>query len=145
MKAKDFLKSYRKLDEMIENKMYEAKRWEDIALNISPRYGGEKVQSSGSQQKMADAVVKIIEIENEINERIDQLIDLSNYITSVIEQLSPMQYGLLHRVYIQYMSIKEAAWDLDKRSESWGRRTHGRALAKVQKILDKSERENDEF
>jgi hypothetical protein len=145
VKAKDFLKSYRKLDEMIENKMYEAKRWEDIALNISPKYGGEKVQSSGSQQKMADAVAKIIDIENEINERIDELIDLRNDIISVIEQLPPFEYGLLHRIYIQYKTIAEAAWDLDKRSENWGTTTHGRALAKVQMILDERERENDEI
>lgn len=144
MKAKDFLRGYRKLDEMIENKMYEVKRWEEIALNVSPRYGGEKVQSSGSQQKMADAVARIIDIENEINEYIDELIDLKQDIVSVLEQLPPLEYGLLHRIYIQYKTIEEAAYDLDKRSESWGRTTHGRALVKVQKILDKrSEREKE--
>lgn len=145
MRAKDFLKGYRKLDEMIENKMYEVKRWEDIAINISPMYGGERVQSSGSQQKMADAVTKIVDIENEINERIDELIDLKRDIISVLEQLPPMQYGLLHRIYIQYMTIAEAAYDLDKRSENWGRTLHGRALVRVQRILDaRSERKGDE-
>ena len=143
MKAKDFLRSHRKYDEMIENKLYEAKRWEEIALNISPRYGGEKVQSSGSKQKMEDAVARFIDIDNEINDRIDELIDLEQNIVSVLEQLPPSEYSLLHKIYIQHKTIEEAAYELDKRSESWGKMVHRRALIMVQKILDEREREKE--
>lgn len=139
-RAKDFLEEYRKLDEMIENKMYEVKRWIDIATNICPNYEGEKVQSSGSKQKMSDAVIKAIEMEQEINRTIDELIDLKQDIISVLEQLPPLEYGLLHRIYIQYKSLAEASYDLDK-SESWGSTVHGRALFRVQRILEKRDHE----
>ena len=58
MEAKEFLSQVKKLDLMIKNKLIEKQQWMDIALGITSNMSGERVQSSGSQSKMADAVAR---------------------------------------------------------------------------------------
>ncbi len=150
MKAKDFLKQPEKLDKMIKNKMIEKEQWKSIAMGTtsggqSVKINGvlhnmEKVQSSGSQQKMADAVSRYIDIEAEIDQFIDRLIDTKKDVISVIEQLNAIEYDLLHKVYVQYITLDDVACLYDK-TYSWATTVHGRALKNVQNILN--EREKD--
>lgn len=138
MDAKTFLNQLRKLDKMIENKLAEKARWKAIALGTSASIGGERVQSSGSQQKMADAVSRYVDIEKEIDEQIDLLIDTKQEVISVIEKLNATEYDLLHKVYVQYVTLYEVA-DIYGNTYSWATTVHGRALKKVQAILDERE------
>lgn len=151
MKAKEYLKQLQKLNRMIENKLMEKEQWKTIACGISAPTApetGVRVQKSGSQQKMADAVARYLDMETEIDQCIDQLVDARKEIISVIEQLPPTQYDLLHKAYvgvveddgIHYMTLSEIA-DMYQRSRGWSNVVHGRALANVQKILDAKENE----
>lgn len=135
MKAKDFLTQLKKLDKMIENKMIECAQWRYIAAGTTAQMGGERVQSSGSQQKMADAVDKYVDIENEIDNFIDKLIDKKKDVISVIEHLNATEYDILHKVYVQYFTLDEVA-EMYEKTYSWATTVHGRALRNVQKILD---------
>ena len=150
MRAKDYLKQLQKLNRMIENKLMEKEQWKTIACGISAPTApetGVRVQTSGSQQKMEDAVARYVDMDAEIDQAIDSLVDTRAEIISVIEQLPPTQYDLLHKAYvgvveedtIHYMTLPEIA-DLYQRSRSWANVVHGRALANVQKILDERER-----
>ena len=137
MDAKTYLRQLKKLDKLIENKLAEKRHWQDIALGGGSSFpSGDKVQTSGSQQKMADAVCKYINIEEEIDQCIDQLVDTRREVISTIENLNVDEYDLLHKIYVQYMTLNEAADAMDKRSYSWATTVHGRALQHVQKILD---------
>lgn len=138
-KAKEFLRQLKKLDKMIENKLIEKEQWKAIATGTTAQMGGERVQSSGSQQKMADAVGQYIDIENEINETIDKLIDKKKDVISVIEQLPFTEYDLLHLVYVQYVTLEEAANHYGN-SYSWATTVHGRALKNVNRILDERDK-----
>ena len=143
--AQAFLKQLKKLDKMIENKMIEKRQWMSIAMGTtsggqSVKINGvlhnmEKVQSSGSQQKMADAVVRYVEIEKEIDRCIDKLVDTKNDVISVIEQLDVIEYDLIHKMYVQYFTLYEIAEQYDK-TYSWATTVHGRALKNIQKILE---------
>lgn len=135
MEAREFLEQLTKLDMMIENKQIEKEQWKAIALNVTAKYDGERVQSSGSQQKMSDAIEKYIEIETEINACIDELIEIKKDVISVIEQLKPSEYDLIHKVYVQHITLDVAA-DLCDKTYSWATTIHGRALKNVQRILD---------
>ena len=135
MNAKLYLKQLKKLDLMINNKIIEKQQWKAIATGTTPKYGGERVQTSSSQQKMADAVCKYIEIEAEIDRCIDKLVDTRKEIISVIEQLDMTEYDVLHKIYVQYMSFYDVA-DIYDRTYSNITTIHGRALKKVQDILD---------
>ena len=95
------------------------------------------MQSSGSQQKMADAIVKCVDMETEIDRLIDELIDSKKKVIETIEKLySPTEYKILHMRYIQYISLTDIADTLGK-EYTWVTTTHGRALKSVQNILDK--------
>lgn len=152
MKAKDFLKQVEKLDKLIENKMIEREHWKSIALNVTSsgetvKINGvlhvqDKVQSSGNPQKMADAVAHYVDIEAEITECIDKFIDTKQDVISVIEKLNATEYDLMHKLYIQHMTMLDAAIACEK-TYSWATTIHGRALKEVQKILDEREKKNE--
>lgn len=150
MDAKAFLKSVEKLDVLICNKMIEKEQWRDVALGIvsggqsvmierngkKELHNMEKVQSSGSQSKMADAIDKCLDMEDEINALIDRLIDTKRQVIEVIEQVeSPTEYNILHLRHIQYKTLQEIA-DKYKKDYGWATTTYGRALKSVQHILD---------
>jgi len=138
MDAKTFLNQLRKLDKMIENKLAEKAQWKAIATGTSASIGGERVQSSGSQQKMADAIDRYVDIEKEIDEQVDALIDKRQDVIRIIEQLNATEYDLLHKVYVQYITLYEVA-DIYGNTYSWATTVHGRALKNVQAILDRKE------
>lgn len=135
MKAKDFLRQVYKLDRMVENKLAEKRQWQEIAMGATPQTTGERVQSSGNPQRMADAISRYIDIDKEIDACIDRLVDTKREVLSVIEQLNATEYDILHKMYIQGRTLQEVA-DAKGRSYSWMTSTHGRALQNVQKIID---------
>jgi hypothetical protein len=137
VQAKDFLKQVEKIDSKIKNKLIEQQQWRYIASSITANVGGEKVQSSGSQQKMANAIEKCVDMEREITALIDELVDTKREVIAIIEQVdSPIEYDVLHKIYIQYMTFQEVA-DYYGREYGWATTTHGRAKKSVQIILDK--------
>lgn len=137
MDAKDYLLQVKKLDLQIKNKLIEKQQWKDIALGITANMEGERVQSSGTKSKMADALVKCIDIETEINNLIDKLIDTKKEVIQTIEELSsPLQYDVLHLHYIQFMTLQDIA-DKYGMSYDWAKQAHKRAVKNVQKIRER--------
>ena len=136
MIAKDYLQQVEMLDEKIKNKLIERQQWKDVALGITASMGGERVQTSGNNQKMADAIVKCVDMESEIDKLIDELIDTKKAVIATIEKLySPTEYKILHMRYIQHISLTDIADKLNK-EYSWVTTTHGRALKSVQRLLN---------
>lgn len=135
MHARDYLQQVQKLDKMIENKLVEVEQWKAIATSITSRLSGDRVQSSGNPQKMEDAVLRYIRLDEEITQIIDKLVELKKDVIRTIELLPPAEYDLLHKVYIQGMTMAEYA-DLCDIPYTNVTTTHGRALKKVQGILD---------
>jgi DNA-directed RNA polymerase specialized sigma24 family protein len=141
MDAKSYLREVEKLDVRIQNKLIERQQWRDIAVGITASIGGERVQASSSQQKMADAVIKCVDMETEINTLVDNLIETKKDVIATIEKLnSPTEYDILHKRYIQFMRLQEIA-DRYGREYTTITTTHGRALKNVQNILDKRVKE----
>ena len=137
MDAKVYLSQVEKLDTLIKNKLIEKQQWKDIALGITSKMDGDRVQSSGRKSKMADALDKCVDMETEIDRLIDKLIDTKKEVISVIEELgSAFQYDVIHSVYIQYLSFQEIA---DKYGKSYDciKQVHKRAIRNVQAIIDK--------
>lgn len=138
MKAKEYLQQVVKLDKLIQNKIIEKEQWKSVATSTTSHADGERVQSSGSKQKMADAVCRYVEMEDEIDAYIDRLIDTKNEVIKTIEQLNATEYDLLHKVYIQMIPLDSVAYMYEK-TYSWATTVHGRALKHVQDLLDEKE------
>lgn len=141
--AKAYLRQVEKIDAKIRNKLIEQQQWRDIALGITANMDGEKVQSSGAQSKMANAVDKCVDMEAEINSLIDGLILVKREVIATIEQLdSPTEYNVLHMRYIQFIDLLDIA-DHYGKEYGWASTTHGRALKNVQNILDERWKHED--
>lgn len=125
---------------MIANKMIEIEQWRDMATGLTGITNGDKVQSSGVQQRMADAVCRYVQIEDEVAADINELIKTRKEVIRLIESLPAAEYDILHKRYIQNMELYEIADAAGGKSYSWATALHGRALMHVQRLLD--EREN---
>lgn len=134
--AQRYLEQVEMLDAVIRNKLIEQRQWREIALGITANMEGERVQSSGSQSKMADAIDKCVDMEAEIDSLVDRLIDTKREVIQTIEQVdSPIWYNILHMRFIQFKELQEIA-DHYGRDYDWAATTQGRGIANVQKILD---------
>ena len=138
MKAQEYIKQYIKQKSIIANCWAEVAHWKDIAHSITGNTEGERVQSSGSKQKMADAVISYSDIEDEIKQRIAKANEIQCEILDTIELLKESEYDVLHKLYIQGKTFKEIAVLKDK-SISWVTSMHGNALKNLQRILDNRE------
>ena len=133
--AQIFLEQVEKLDVQTECKLIEKQQWHDLALSITSQMGGERVQSSGSQSKMADALSRCVDAEGEIDKAIEKLVATKKEVVAVIERVeNPVAYRLLHMKYIQHKTLKEIAVIL-KSDYTYVTTLHGRALSDVEKIL----------
>lgn len=134
--AQRYLERVEMVDSIIMNKLIEHRQWKDLALGITANMGGERVQSSGSKSKMADALNKCIDMEAEIDGLMDKLIAMKREAVSILERLdNPYYYRLLHARYIQYIPLKDIAakWETEYTNIT---SAHGRALDCVQKIME---------
>lgn len=80
---------------------------------------------------MEGVIVKIIDLENEIDEEIDRLVDLKKDIVSLIKQVKNPEYQtLLELRYLCFRTWEQIAvamsYDL-----SWVHRLHNKALGKI--------------
>lgn len=133
--AQMYLEQVAKLNAMIENKTAEIAQWRCVALCVTSHSdGGDRVQSSGNQQKMADAIERVIDLEREIAALVDGLINTKLEIVSTIERLNAVEYDVLHKRYIQELSFDEIAATKGK-SKTWATTVHGRAMQSLNAIL----------
>lgn len=124
------------LDAKIKNKMVERQQWREMAMGITANMGGDRVQSSGSKSKMANAIDRCVDMEDEIDALVDELVNAKREVIAVIEQLdNPTEYNVLHMRYIQKMDLQSIA-DTYRKEYGWVTTVHGRALRGVQNILD---------
>lgn len=132
--AKAFLSQFQKCAAIIRNKEVERGTLLDIALSVTASPSGERVQTSGNPQRMANAIGDRVDAEAAIAQAQEKSAKILLDIVSVIEQLPTMEYELMHRRYVRGMSYEEIADEYGK-SYSWATTTHDRAVAKVQQII----------
>ena len=136
--AKDYLWGIKRRDTLIQNKRSEKAYWEEImyerATSTTSQMSADRVQSSGSKHKMADTVDNCVDHVRKIENRIKELFAEMDEIIADIESLPEMESDILHKVYVQYMSLKEVA---ASRGESYSTVTtnHGIALKMISDIL----------
>ena len=136
--AKIFLEQVERSEITIRNKLIERQQWKDLALNITANMDGERVQSSGSKDKMASAVNRCLDAAGEIDGEVEKLVGVKKAVTQTIEKLySPTEYDVLHKRYIQYLSLQEVA-DAYGKDYDWAKVNCQRGTNHVQAILNKN-------
>ena len=152
--VKAYLNRIKEQNKRIENMTEERTQLFALATGTTAQMGNERVQSSGSQQKMADAVGKYVDLGEEINKMIEELIEERQSVLKVIAQLKKtVEYDIIHKMYvgkivfkesenaedalfdIHYMDFYEIA-DMYNKTYSWATTIHGNALKNLIPILE---------
>lgn len=135
MDAKKYLQQIERYRCRIKNKLEEKSMWMGMATGITSNADGERVQSSGTKDKMSCAVIESVSIDEDIKLLRNQI----NEIIRTIEGLEQKYYDILHLIYVQNFTTKEIR-AYYRKSESWVHDTHKKALKELQKVLDERDK-----
>lgn len=135
MKAQWLMNRIEDIDAKIEGRAFDIIQLKFLASGRTAQWGTERVQASGSKDKMASLIAKYIDLENEPDSELKELLFLKQYIINIIKQLPTKHYRMLHRKYVQGLTIRDIHL-MEGRSRNWGDDNHKKALKELQKILD---------
>lgn len=139
MTAKEYLKSIKKADAIINEKLKERDQLQGMRYRITQTLKPVMVSGGGSQGGFMDASDRLIDLEREIGREVDRFVDLKREADALLRQLDNEQhYKVLKRHYILRESFEKIAVDLGctYRNVCY---MHGRALQAFQKVLDAHE------
>lgn len=134
--AKKYLQQIRLYDSRISTKLEELQHTKEMVLRITPALKKDVVSGGGgTQDQLAEAVARIVDLEAEINHDIDRYVNAKQEISATLEKLSdPDQLQVLHKRYVQYMTWEQIACDMNMsyRNVCY---IHGKGLQTVNQIL----------
>ena len=136
--AKAYLRQIKLYDTRINMKIDELEALKASLTKITPTLRDDAVSSSGSQDKLGDAVAKMVDLRNEINADIDSFVDAKRKVGATIDKIDdPDQLQVIHRRYVLYESFEQIACEMcmTYRNVCY---IHGKALQTVSAILAKS-------
>lgn len=136
MNSKQYLYQAVGLDKRINSKLEQVSMLRDMATKATSTFQAERVSGTRQRSPMENAVVKIIDLENDIDRDIDKLVDLKLELISFISRLENPTYRLLLELrYLEGKTWEEVAeiMNYDLRLVY---RLHGRALQEAEKLLN---------
>lgn len=114
MNTKTYLSQARYLDMRIKSKLQQVDSLNDLATTCTSVMTDMPKNPSSSTSRMADAICKIVDLQNEINRDIDTLVELKKEIMGVIKAVvNPEQQTLLEKRYLCFLSWEKIAVDMD--------------------------------
>jgi DNA-directed RNA polymerase specialized sigma24 family protein len=141
VRADKYLGQVRRLDARINAKIAERQRVMELATRITPTLTDDPGGAGGVSDKIGNAVARLVVLEQEINEAIDQLIDTRAEVLELLESLPVDEYTVLHGHYILGRTFAAIAETMKPRplTERQVHRIKGRGRRRVQSILDERE------
>lgn len=107
--------------------------------NITVNSERERVQSSMYGDKFADTIARIIDLEDSVNNDIDVLVKYKELARKLIEKLDDEIYKvILYDRYFRGCTFEEIAVGIGY-SWRWTCKLHGRALQKLNEIIEKED------
>lgn len=134
--AKGYLRKIELLDAHINNKLSDLTALWSMVTKVTATISPVVVSGSGNQDKLGDAVAKIIELQDEINREIDKYVDAKREVSAVLEKLQdPDHVKVLHKRYIEYKPWEQIACEMccTYRNVCY---IHGKALQEVGALLE---------
>ena len=136
MKVKEYLLQARYLDSRITSKLQQIESLNALATSCTSVISDMPRSPNKGGSKMADAVIKIITLQDEINKDIDNLIDLKREIMSAIKNTPNTEHQtLLEKRYLCLLTWEQIAVDMNY-SMQHIHRMHSSSLKEIQLILN---------
>jgi hypothetical protein len=134
MTAKEYLSQLQINRVRIEQKQEQLQMFLDMATSITAPINDVHVQTSSSPDRMANAVIRAADKEKEINQEINDLVIKESKIIHEIQSLHNVkQVQLLFKVYVQFKTIKIAAYEMGV-AYSYAVELHKKALKAFEEI-----------
>jgi DNA-directed RNA polymerase specialized sigma subunit len=135
MNAKEYLSQANWLDQMIDSKLEQLETLKSLSMKVTSSFTKEKICGGNIEiSKMESTIVKVIDLENEINDDIDRLVDLKKDIQDTINRMDDINQQLL--LELRYLSSK--GWDEIASIMRYDPRTvfriHGKALKEFERM-----------
>ena len=108
----------------------------ELTTKVTTTLSGDVVSGSGSQDKIGDAIAKIVDTERAINRDIDTLVELREALSKKVDMLQdPNHIAVLHQHYFEFKSLEQIAADMGYtyRNVCY---IHGKALQKFGTLLE---------
>lgn len=138
--AKAYLKRIRLYDSHINNKMEELERLKAMVTKITQTLREDAGGCSQSQDKIGDAVSRIVDLQAELNAEIDRYVDSKAEICNALNKIQKQRYfDVLHKRYVLFKTWQQIADEMGYEDVRGVYMIHGRALQAFNKILSKEE------
>jgi len=145
MKAKDYLGQVKLLKDKVDSIIEQLETLRDLATRTtSLPFDVVKVQSTGQNDKRASIVAKVVDLEQELLITVEELIDLTAEVITLIDRVPDNAYKLL--LMLRYLNCKtwyKVAEIMDV-SLSGVHTMHRKALIEFEKVLQEKEMANNE-
>jgi len=110
MNAKEYLSQAYRIDQRINSKLEQVRSLNELATKATNTISDMPGSATRNVHQMEDVVVKIVDLQVDINADIDELVDLKSDIMGVIKEVdSPEQQTLLELRYLCFKSWEEIA------------------------------------
>ena len=131
MTPKDFLQQIRSADRLIDSKLKQLECLRDETTRTSSMISDMPRSDSPNLQRMESTIVKLLDLEAEINADIDQLVDMKRVARDAINALSNADQRLV--LELRYLCYKTWPWIADELGFSISNvyRLHDNALKSI--------------
>lgn len=114
MTAKEYLSQARFFDDRINSKIQQISSLNELATKCTATISDMPHSPNSGGSTMADAVCKIVDLQEEINKDIDRLVDLKREIMGVIKAVPNVEYQtILEKRYLCFISWEQIAVDMN--------------------------------
>lgn len=111
--AKDYLSQAYHIDRRINSKIEQVKSLRNLATKATSTLSDMPKNSSRNFKRMEETIAKMVDLEAEINDEINNLLNLKQNILSIIKKINNIEYQtILELRYLCFKNWEEIAIDL---------------------------------
>jgi len=113
MNSKEYLSQAYRIDQRINSKLEQVRSLNELATKATNTISDMPGSATRNVHQMEDVVVKIVDLQNEINADIDTLVNLKRTFVAVIKAVeNPEQQTLLELRYLCFKTWEEIAVEM---------------------------------
>lgn len=108
-----YMQRVQNIDDMINRKQEQIDSLRSIATSTAMHTDSERVQSSGTKDKIGDACAKIVDLQAEINRDIDNFVDMKADVMHRIDALDSLdERNVLYYRYFQLYEFRKISQEM---------------------------------